>query len=545
MATTQPEGRGAVQRGSTRSRKARLRAARSPWPVCSTIFLAICQWLPAPAGAQTWRIEPSAKATVSATNNSGFANSVDTGGDVILDLAPRVSLTGRGARFTANGFVTANSLTFLRSTQSNEFIPSARVALNANPVERWLYLDAAAGVEQSTTDPYSVVSNGTLPSSRLQTTQYRLSPYLDHDFTPAVSLFYRNDNVWTRRSGASSPSERRGDYERHSQSAALTQKPEPFGFALEGDQEQTEYVNDPNATLELASARAVLSYALDPTLVVGAVAGKERSEFARIKTTDSIRGLRLRWLPTPRTDLNVSVERRFFNDGWDVTWSHRSPFLAMYVNLARQPSSQPSSFLLPNTGADIRSLIDAAYTTRFPNPVERAVIVDNAVANLGTSAATALEIPLYSDYAQLQNRATASVVFLSPRSTLTLQLYSLKSEQLKRPDAPPPAGAVATIADNLQRGLSVAFNRRLTPTRSLEVVASSTKVTGLGDATGDSTLSQTIRLAASQAVSPKTRLVAGGRVQRAKQVQLNLATSVETRNRVSEIAGFLGIEHRF
>ena len=524
---------------------ARSRQAQTLSSTRYLLALAACQWLTAPAGAQTWRLEPSARATVSATSNSGFANSADSGGDVIFDLAPRLAVTGRGARFTANGFVSADSVTFARNTQSNQLIPSARFALNANPVERWLYLDAAAGIEQSTLDPYSVVSNGTLPSERLQTIQYRVSPYLDHAFTPSVSLLYRNDNVWTRRSGAASALERRGNFELHSHAVALTQKPEPLGFSLEANQEQTKYTNDSNSTLELASARAVLTYAADPTLTLGAVVGREQNEFALIKSTETIHGLRLHWIPSQRTDLNVSVERRFFNKGWGVTWSHRSPYLAMYVNLARQPSSQPSSFLLPNTGSDIRSLIDAAYTTRFPKPVERAVIVDNAVANLGTTSNSALAIPLYSDYAQLQNRASASVVFLGPLSTLTFQLFSLKSVQLLRPDAPPPVGALPTIADNIQTGASVAFNRRLTTTISVEAVLSATKVKGLGVATGDSTRSESARLAASQAVSPKTRLIAGGRIQQAKLVQLNEATSVESRNSVSEIAGFVGVEHKF
>ena len=513
--------------------------------VANALVLAIYPWLATSVAAQTWRIEPSTRATVTATNNSGFANSTDTGGDVILDIAPSVTLTGRGARFTINGFVAADSLTFARNTQDNQFIPSARLAVNANPLERWLFLDAAASVEQSTLDPYSVVSTGGLPSERLQTTQYRLSPYLDHAFTPAVSLLYRNENVWTRRSGEASASERRGNYERHGHSAVFTLKPEPLGFSLEGNEEQTKYVNDANSTLELASARAVLTYAADPTLVVGAVVGTEQTDFALVKSRDTIRGLRLRWTPTERSDLNASVERRFFDTGWNVTWAHRSPFLAMSISLARQPSSQPGTFLLANTGGDLRSLIDAAFTTRYPNPIERAVIVDNAVANLGTSANSAAAIELYSDYAQLQNRTSASFVFLGPRSTLTFQLYSLKSVQLQRADLPAPQGAVASIADNLQTGVSAAFNRRLTTTMSAEAVVSAAKIKGLGSAEGNSTTSLSARLVGSQALSPKTRLIAGGRLQHGKATQLSRITSAQSTVSIQEIAGFFGIEHKF
>ena len=509
------------------------------------VWLTICQCLPSAASAQSWRIEPSAKATVTATNNSGFANSTDSGGDVILDLLPRVALTGRGAHFSLNGFVEADSLTFVRNTQANQLIPSARLTLNANPVERWFYLDAGAGVTQSTVDPYSVVSSGGLPSERLQTRQYRLSPYLDHAFTPALNLYYRNDNVWTRRTGQVSATERRGDYELHSHAAIFALKPEPLGFSLEANQERTEYVVTTNTTLDLASARAVVTYAVDPTLSLSALVGTEESECAFAKTRDRIRGLRMRWLPSERTDLNVSVERRFFDNGWNVAWSHRSPFVAMNINLARQPSSQPSSFLLPTTGGDVRSLIDAAFTTRYPNPAERAVIVDNAVANLVNSNSTATAVEVFSDYAQLQTRATASVVFLSPRSALTLQVFTLKSEQLQRRDAPPPVGGLPNTADNRQTGIAIAFNRRLTTTLTVETALAVSQIKGLGAALGDSTDSASFRLAASQNLTPKTRAFLGGRLQHAKLVQFDTTTSIERSSTVQEIAGFLGIEHKF
>lgn len=545
MAITRSEGTSAARRPAKESVSlTQTHAPRRTWAAHGAALLVASQILPLDSHAQTWRIEPSVKTTATATNNSGFASTADSGGDVILDVVPRVSLTGRGASYTLRGYVEADSLTYARNTQTNQLIPSAQLALNANPVDRWFYLDAGAGITQSAVDPYSVVSNGGLPRERLQTTQYRLSPYLDHAFTPSVNLFYRNDNVWTRRTSEVASVERLGNYERQSNAALLTFRPEPLGLSLEGNQERTEYVNTPGSTLELASARAVLSYAFDPTLTLGIVGGTEQSEFRQIKSRDSIRGFRLRWLPTERSDLNVSVERRFFDNGWNVNWSHRSPFLAMNVNLVRQPSSQPGSFLLPNTGGDLRSLIDAAFTTRYPNPAERAVIVDTAVANLGANSATAAAVEVFSDYAQLQNRASASVAFLSPRSVLTVSLYAAKSEQLVRADAPPPVGALPP-ADNKQVGVSASFNRRLTSTLTLEAGVGAAKTTGLAAAVGDSTTSASARLAASQGLSPKTRLFVGGRLQHAKVVLFDTLTSIERSASVQEVAGFLGIEHKF
>ena len=500
--------------------------------------LTICQFLTSGVAAQTWRLEPGARATITATSNSGFANSADSGSDVILEVIPRVSLTGRSARFKVDGAVEADSVSYARNTITNQFIPKASLTANANAVERWVYLDAAAQFEQATANPFSAASNATLPSARQQATQYRLSPYLDHAFTPTVSLLYRNDNVWTRVASNLSASATHATTERHAHFLTFTQQPVPFGYALEASQEATDYSGTVDSKVELASARAVLTYAVDPTLILGGVAGAERNRIAASTSSDTIRGLRLRWRPTERSDLDASAERRFFGNGWNVAWSHRSPFMAMNFSATKQPASQPSSIFLTNTGGDLRRLIDEAYTTRFPNPVERATVVDTAIANLGTStgtAGTSGPIAVFSDYAQLQRRAALSVAFLSPLSVLTFQLFAVESIQLQRPNAPalplPPINA-----DNTQVGGSVILNRRLTSTLAVEAVLSGVKIEGLGSSLGQSSSTKSAKLSALQALSPKTRVLAGARRQ--------LSNSNVVRP-VQETAVFFGIEHKF
>ncbi|MFZ2650130.1 MAG: TIGR03016 family PEP-CTERM system-associated outer membrane protein [Burkholderiaceae bacterium] len=533
MAITRIEGRCASgARTSPAKRSVAGRRAASAWPTRSAALLAMCQCLTTAATAQTWRLQPSATARMTATNNSGFANSADSGGDVIVELKPRVALTERGARHTVEGFVEADSLNYVRTTVPNELIPTARLALNANAIERWLYLDAAAGIEQVTSNPFSAASSASLPSTRLQTTQYRLSPYLDHAFTPAVSLLYRNDNLWNRRSSNLATS----TAEQHSHTLVFAHRPLPFGYALEANRDEMEFVDAASSRVAFTSARGVLSYAVDPTLILGAVAGAEQNQIASSTSRDTIRGLRLRWRPSQRTDLDASVERRFFDNGWNVTWAHRSPFMATSLNLARQPASQPSSLVLSNTGGrDLRSLIDAAYTTRFPNPAERAAVVDAAIANLGASAGTAGPIAVFTDYAQLQRRAALSVAFLNPRSVLTFQVFAVESLQLQRPDAPPlPLPPVN--ADNAQVGGSVTFNRRLTTTLAMEAVVSGVRIEGRGASRGQSSSTKSSSLSGTQTLTPKTRLVAGARRQ--------LSNSNVVRP-VQETAAFLGIEHRF
>ncbi len=488
------------------------------------------------AAAQTWRVEPSIKATTTATNNSGFASATDLGGDVILEVTPRLAATGRGAMYTLNGTVQADSVTYTRNTVANQFIPKANLAANATAIDRWLYLDAGVELEQFTGNPFSAASSGSLPEQRRRATQYRLSPYIDHAFTPSVSLLYRSDNAWSRvtRNDAVT-AQQRSESELHSHSLAFIQRPLPFGYALEAKQEAVDFVGGESSRVESESARAVLTYAVDPTLILGAVMGAERNTIASSTSRETIRGLRVRWRPSERTDLDASAERRFFNSGWNLTWSHRSPFAAMNLDLSKQVASRPTSIVLANTGGDLRRLIDAAYTTRFPNPTERAAVVDAALATFGASAGTTGPIAVFSDYAQLERRAAFTVAFLSPLSVLTVGLFSSEAIQLQRPDAPalplPPINA-----DNAQIGGSAVFGRRLTTTFTLGASLSGVKIEGRGTAQGQSTSTKTASLSGNQQVAPTTRLVGGARP---PLTHTNVVRSTR------ETAAFIGIEHRF
>ena len=533
---------GSEMRSPWRQDPNRLRPAGQPislsWsastPRCfGAVALAAYQAFAPTAHAQTWRVEPSITTTATLTSNSGFANAATTDRDIILELVPRIALTGRGARFKFDAFAEADSITYIDKTVADEVIPKARMTLNTTAIERWLYLDAAAGFQQVAARPYSPVSNGSLPAFRLDSAQYRLSPFIDHAFSPTVSLQARNDNIWThQRADLSAIDPRRNTYSQVNR-FVFEQRPVPLGYALEANQERTRYANSSIATLDLKSARGVLTYAIDPTLILGVVGGREHSEFAGGNSDDSIRGVRLRWRPSERTDLNASLERRFFDKAWDIVFSHRSPFMAMGFTLNRQPSSQPSSFLIPTLNGDFRTLVDAAYTTRYPNPAERAVVVNNAIAALGASASSAGPNEVFSDYAQVQQRAAASVAFLSPRSALTFQVFTLKAEQLQRvAQSPLPP----LSADTMQLGGSVAFNRRLTSTLSVETSLNGAKIEGIGVSQGLASSSKSARLTLSQALSPKTQLITGARRQIVK------STVVQP---TQETAVFIGLGHRF
>ena len=489
--------------------------------------------------ARAWRFEPSIGTTITATNNSGFSFSSEKERDVIVDVEPRLRVRGRGASFTLEGDVGLKALVYTHSTQENRLLPTGTMALNANLIERWLYFDVSGLAAQEAADPYTTRADTESSLNKINSLQYRFSPYLQHRFTPAVSVLLRSDNIWTERRGEFSQTDPRRNSVVKRDSFQFEQLPQPLGFSIEAAQETTKYRSGDDApVLDLASGRGVISYALDPTFIVGLVGGKERSEYTLSSTTDTIAGIRVSWAPTERTELKGVYEQRFFGKGGSLQWTHRSPFIAFSFNAAREPNALGTSFQLNPGAGTVESLLDAIFTTRYPNPADRAIIVSNVMAGLGVPSVLGSPVEVFADYAQLRDSVSLSAVFQGVRSTVSTRVYAIKSRQLVQEDAP-FVPIVGLQADNTQRGFAVDFTRRLTPTLTAEAGVGYSLIEGLAAAAGQSTKNSTIRFGLTQALTPRTRATVGARYLRTDLVTIGAEASAK------EVAAFVGLTHRF
>ena len=216
---------------------------------------------------------------------------VDTTRDLIVDVEPRLIVRGRGASFTLEGNLGAKGLLYTQRSQENRILPTGTLALNANLVDRWFYVDVSGLAEQIAADPYSVRRLGQQPQ------QDQLVPVSDqpvsatqlHAFAVADST--QRQHLDARR-GKFNDADPRRNFVVNNNTLLFEQRPQPFGFSLEGKQEETRYLTGQETILKTASGRAVASYALDPTFVAGVVGGRERSEYALSTTTDVIAGFR-------------------------------------------------------------------------------------------------------------------------------------------------------------------------------------------------------------------------------------------------------------
>lgn len=491
--------------------------------------------VPAPAGGaptvrRAWDTRLAVEASLTATDNGNPAAGGDPKEDLILAVKPSLQVARRTPNFGVDAQVALELVEFANGSQANRALPAARVAADATIIERILAIEAAADVRQTASDIYRGSAGG-LPGSNASTVAtYRVSPVLEHEFSPQVSLVARADETQTHsnQDGAS-------DLRAHRALVRLSQKPLPFGAGIELSRQLSQFDGGDADSLGSTTLRLNASYALEDQLLLGVIGGAERTTLRGEQESDGIVGLQLQWVPGPRTQLQATVEKRFFGTGWEVALRHRTPFLSMGLNLSRGPvGAAATSTVSPEN--DLTRYLDAILTTRYPDPLDRRDQVESMIAarNLRTQLPSAVIAP--TDYAQLASRASATVVWLTPRQTVSLTAYVQTLRQLAGLGS--ADATVVADADSRQSALALEASHRLTPLTTVAASMAWGLTEGLGARAGSQTREATYRLALSSTLSPRAAASVGLQYRQ-------LSTNVATVSSYHQGALFAALDYRF
>jgi uncharacterized protein (PEP-CTERM system associated) len=341
----------------------------------------------------------------------------------------------------------------------------------------------------------------------------------------------RSENSWTRQSGAttSSAAQAAGYFGRHS--ALFERDPKPLGLRIEGERSETRYRDGIEEPLVLDLVRLSVDYAFDADFTAGVRVGRERTSLVALDDERTIYGVQAKWQPSPRTTFSMFEEKRFFGSSWRLAFDHRTPLVAWNMVFSRTLDTTPQAlFDLPPTD-NVAGLLDAMFTTRFPDPAERARVIRDLIATQGLPSATARPTSVFSQRLSIVTLRSASVVLNGRRNTISLTGFQSRIE-----DAP-EGGVLATgasVTNNTQYGTSAAWSHRLSRL---------TTVTGSGEWTRiralqapDRSIQRTLKLQLNMQVSARTNTFAGARWR-------DIDSNVVTEGR--EGAVFAGFDHRF
>ena len=509
----------------------RARAAR---PNVRALLLALAAALAAGAAhAQQWRLESSVASNVTWTSNSLLGVDVAKP-DVLIEVSPRLAIRGVGSRLRVSGSAELTAIDYVKGTRSSRLLPAADITARLEVVDNFLFLDGGVRVLQEIENPFGAQSTAGGAGETRNSTQLRLAPSIESTAGPGLHYRLRSENLrtWEARTAlAVDTPTGSGYFGRHS--ASMTRDPQPLGWHVEAERSDTRYFDSVQPTLVLDVARAGVDYAIASDLSAGVHAGVERNSFFRVDRQRAIYGADLNWRPSDRTRLSVFGEQRYFGPGWRIEFDHRSPFLAWTLFLSRGTESAPQGELeLPATD-NVAALLDALFTTRFPNPVDRAKQVQLFMAQQGLPASTTRPTNLFSQRLSLATTARGSVALIGSRSSAVLSLYSSRVV-----DAP-EAGDLATgriINNNIQRGVDLTLTHRMTPTISASMAFDLSRIQAVASVASDRTTQAGARASVRLQLAPKTAATFGGSARK-------LASNVTPPGK--QVSVFAGLEHGF
>jgi len=416
------------------------------------------------ADAQHWRLTASAGATATYNHYTG-ANHPNDDFVVCLNGSLGISSGQGGGRLKLNGSVGANQALCIGG-QGNSFAPTANLLANLEVIEKFFFIDASASVSQSYISPFGPQpSNLTVTSGNRYTSEtYSVSPYIKGVIAPNISYSVRDDNVWTTSRSYGESSTRAPSTYANNLTADMGSN---IGYWSWDLNYTSQYYDNglETGTYLIQTARAIVSYRIDPQLEVSGRFGYESARFPGTSTIgqttqDTIYGAGLHWKPTERTDLNGFWEHHFYGSAYNWQLTHRLPNVALSASFTRGLTSFPQLALLIPAGTTVAQFLDAAFTTRIPDPVERAQAVARFLAQTGLPPTLASPLNYYAPTVTLQNSAIVSAVWAGARNSIAFSVFRTENESVtNQGSALPPAFQFQS--NNIQTGSGVYYSHPL------------------------------------------------------------------------------------
>lgn len=488
---------------------------------------------PAAAHAARWALDAGVSSTLTWSSNGDLGIGTESRADTLLEVRPHLSLTAEGPRLRLRGNLALDGVATVHDTQPKRILPEADVNAHWVAIERFLFVDAGVHAQRTSQNPFGVRPELATSANTLTTAQAHLSPFIESSIDASTRYRLRSENSWTHDIGPAasqaSVTAAAGYFGRHS--LALEHDPRPLGWRLEAERSQTRYRDDAQQPITADIARLVLDYALGADTTAGVRAGREHTDLVTRDTRRNIYGWQAQWRPSERTTLAAFDEQRFFGSAWRLSFDHRMPRLAWSIVASRSLDTTPQALfnLLPTD--NVAALIDAMFTTRYPDPIARAEVVQDFLAQQGIASGTLRPTTIYSPRLSIVTLRSATVTLTGTRNTLALSAF------LSRTEDAPDAGNLATgtaLTNNSEQGASATLSHRLSPTTNVNMSIDASRIRALQ--APDRTTQHSARLQLNTELSPRTTLVGGVRYRK-------LRSNVTPEGR--EGAVFVGLDYRF
>lgn len=364
-----------------------------------------------------------------------------------------------------------------RRSELNKVDNSLSAALRAEAVPGWMYVDGRANIGKQSLSPLGQQSiNGSLAgnSNQQEVLNVQMSPYVRGELLDLADYELRLKGGITEVRGSSF-----GDSTTVGSSITLSspRRGTVLGWGLQASQDRIDYKGG-RATDNFRTTASV-SATPDSDWSFVLRAGQESTNVGALsrRTYDNY-GAGLRWAPSSRTLVDVSGDRRYFGDSFQVTLEHR-----LRRSVFRFTSAKDAATSGDADGAGqpltLFQIYDRLFRSSFPDDQQRRQQVLQFMALNGLNPASVFGSSFATSAVTLQRRDDLSYSYIAPRTTFTLR------------------GTYGTteIIDNLssqrglnfvkQRGVEASVAHRVTPITSATLQGTYQRNSGQGQQDSD------------------------------------------------------------
>ncbi len=436
-----------------------------PVPRVAPMALAACLLLGGPglARAQSSAFAPSFSASTTYSDNEG-RSSGERDRQFITRLSPGLSWYSRSGRVQGSASYALTATYYSRQSDAKSFQNSLSARLTAEAVENFAFVDASASVSQGAISPFGAqaVGNGfQADDNRSEVRSATVSPYLLGQLGGVATYQLRYS-----ASATSAPDSPQSDST--SQTALLSLSSADtgavFGWGLNASSQQTEFEGaEPGRT-----DRVIGTLTARPWfgLQLGISGGQESTDLVGERRSFDNWGYSVRWQPTPRTDLSLNRDRRYFGNSHALSLSHRLRRSSLRYTDSRGTTdgSNPTGLGQP---LSLFQIFDQLFVAQQPDPELRRQLVLNFIASLGRDPGDLISGGFLTQQVSLQRRQDLSYGWAGLRNSLSLQVFRSRTGELREAaDTSTPRNEV------LQTGYSWSASHRLTPHSSLSLSGS-------------------------------------------------------------------------
>lgn len=423
--------------------------------------------------ADAWNIQTEAGLTETFTDNAGLTSPTLAKSSWVSELTPSIRIEHLGGRASVLIDYRLRSSFYSNQSQLNSNQNFLNASSTFEAVENWLYIDARSSITQQNRSAFGsaqLQNTSTLDANRVETNTYQISPYIRGRFADVAIYQLRLNETTTRTNEAAFPDTRTTEW-----IGVIGKAPAsaPWGWSVTGN--ALEVRNSDVSNRHNNRIRASGIYAFSRQLRFSAIGGYERSDFASAESrSTSTRGIGVEWLPSDRTKLSATREKRFFGDGYNLLFTHRTPLTAWRFVTTKDVVVLSNTLTATSPGSAYELLYDVLASS-IPDPAARTQAVrrrlqESATAESGNfSSASLTTNPFVS-----QNRE-GSVAFLGVRDTITVT-FGRREQRDVAGSAP---NLALQSADVLQRNWNVSWAHRLSPISTITAVFSSLRTEAL------------------------------------------------------------------